>query len=62
MQWGCCKAETFKQTWHNIIILCFSVNIPVKFQSTKISVSKKGDVLKAASVLSSELYINIVNK
>ena len=51
MHWGCCKAETFKQTWHNIIILCFSDNIPVKFQSTKITVSKKDDLLMRGSIL-----------
>ena len=38
---GCCKAETFRQTWHNIFILCLSFYLPVKFQSTKITVSEK---------------------
>ena len=61
-QWGSCKAETFRETWHEIIILCSAVNIPVKFQSTKITVSKKDDALKTTSQLSGEFNINTVNK
>ena len=63
---GCCEAETFKQTWHEIIICASLVTLQLTllltFKSTKTTASKKDDLLKTICHLRGELYINTVNK